>query len=100
MYPTEPASFRPCHFHLKPAGSDRLVARRFQSVQCVNVPPDASGSTASNAKERVDRGGAVQRSGGERFAPAQVYRAGMRAPEWKAGLTKARTAARMCTAGI
>src|SRR2546427_10948911 len=54
---------------LRPAGSERLVAGRFHSVQCVNALPGASGSSTSNAKERVPRGGAVHRSGGGRPPP-------------------------------
>jgi len=72
VYPVEPALFRPCHLHLKRAGSERLVGGRFQSVQCVKAPPGASGSIMSSASERVLRGGAVHRSGGDTFAPVHV----------------------------
>jgi len=54
------------------AGRERLVGGRFQSVQCVKLPLGASGSTTSKANDRVPRGGAVQRSAGEAFAPVHV----------------------------
>src|SRR6266508_3992748 len=85
---------------LRPAGSERLVAGRFHSVQCVNALPGASRSSSSSAKERVPRGGAVHRSGGDTFAPVHVKRLGICPPEWNAVLVTARTAARTCTAGI
>jgi len=72
VYPIVPASFRPWSFHFDAAGSDRLLGARFHSVQCVKTRPGASGSTISNANDRVPRGADVQRSGGETFLPLHV----------------------------
>jgi hypothetical protein len=100
VYPIEPPPLRPCHLHLKPTGSERLVAGRFHIIQCVNALPGVSRSYTRSAKERVPRGGAVHRSGGDTFAPVHVKRPGICPPEWNAVLVNARTAARTCTAGI
>jgi hypothetical protein len=52
------------------------------STQCVNVPIGASGSSQINARDKLPEGMSIQASGGEKFNPVQVKRAGMVSPSW------------------
>jgi len=72
-----PALFLPWRGGLAPAASRRTVGRIPHASQWVNVPDGASGSSTRSANERVPRGGLVHRSAGGRFAPSQLYRAGI-----------------------
>jgi catechol 2,3-dioxygenase len=61
--------------------------------QCRKPPPGASGSKTVSENDAVRAGGAVQRSGGEMFAPSHVYFFGIVLPEWNAGEASANAAA-------
>jgi hypothetical protein len=54
------------------------------NTQCVNVPIGASGSSHTKARLELPEGKSIQPSGGEKFNPIQVKRAGMGSPSWKA----------------
>ena len=63
-----------------PSGKARSVSGRFQSNQCVHVPPGASGSSMIRQILFVPAGGSVQANAGETSAPSQVYFAAIGSP--------------------
>ncbi len=62
------------------SGSSVALAGMFQSSQCVQVPPGASGSSAMRASDWVRSGAPCQAKAGDRSAPSQVWRRGISAP--------------------
>src|SRR4029079_6432981 len=58
----------------------------FQTIQCVNKPCGASGSSTIKTSDFASLGTPLIFSSGLTFAPLQVNFAGMSPPAWKAGV--------------
>src|SRR6476619_1236215 len=61
----------------------------FQTIQCVNNPRGASGSSTIKTSDFASLGTPLIFSSGFTFAPLQVNFAGMSPPAWKAGVATA-----------
>src|SRR5438445_5597212 len=58
----------------------------FQTIQCVNKPRGASGSSTIKTSDFASFGTSLICNSGLTFIPSQVNFAGMSPPDWKAGL--------------
>src|SRR5262249_43980679 len=80
-------SFAPCApFGALPCGIELVCGGMFQTSQCVNNPPGASGSSATSARLFASIGTPVICKGGLMFSLSHVNCVGILAPCWKAEL--------------